>query len=93
MEKTPPLPTPVETIFQCLICRLHCLLQPPASGKQSPTKNGSPSKCPRFLKVKNWETDVVLSDTLHLKSTLVSIPAWGETRLFSSRAISTPGMG
>uniref|UniRef100_A0A8C8XC74 Nitric oxide synthase n=1 Tax=Panthera leo TaxID=9689 RepID=A0A8C8XC74_PANLE len=44
--------------------------QPPASGKQSPTKNGSPSKCPRFLKVKNWETDVVLTDTLHLKSTL-----------------------
>ncbi|KAM9194759.1 nitric oxide synthase 1 isoform 1-T1 [Dugong dugon] len=46
--------------------------QPPASGKQSPTKNGSPSKCPRFLKVKNWETDVVLTDTLHLKSTLES---------------------
>ncbi|XP_071065909.1 LOW QUALITY PROTEIN: nitric oxide synthase 1 [Dasypus novemcinctus] len=44
--------------------------QPPASGKQSPSKNGSPSKCPRFLKVKNWETDVVLTDTLHLKSTL-----------------------
>ncbi|KAG3278991.1 nitric oxide synthase 1 [Ictidomys tridecemlineatus] len=44
--------------------------QPPASGRQSPTKNGSPSKCPRFLKVKNWETDVVLTDTLHLKSTL-----------------------
>uniref|UniRef100_A0A2R9CL25 Nitric oxide synthase n=1 Tax=Pan paniscus TaxID=9597 RepID=A0A2R9CL25_PANPA len=44
--------------------------QPPASGKQSPTKNGSPSKCPRFLKVKNWETEVVLTDTLHLKSTL-----------------------
>ncbi|XP_055461929.1 nitric oxide synthase, brain [Psammomys obesus] len=44
--------------------------QPPASGKQSPTKNGSPSRCPRFLKVKNWETDVVLTDTLHLKSTL-----------------------
>uniref|UniRef100_A0A5F8A357 Nitric oxide synthase n=1 Tax=Macaca mulatta TaxID=9544 RepID=A0A5F8A357_MACMU len=44
--------------------------QPPASGKQSPTKNGSPSKCPRFLKVKNWETDVVLTDTLHLNSTL-----------------------
>ncbi|KAJ8779343.1 hypothetical protein J1605_012805 [Eschrichtius robustus] len=46
--------------------------QPPASGKQSPIKNGSPSKCPRFLKVKNWETDVVLSDTLHLKSTFGS---------------------
>ncbi|KAM5310894.1 nitric oxide synthase 1 isoform 2-T4 [Glossophaga mutica] len=44
--------------------------QSPASGKQSPTKNGSPSKCPRFFKVKNWETDVVLTDTLHLKSTL-----------------------
>ncbi|XP_069892749.1 nitric oxide synthase 1 isoform X1 [Dipodomys merriami] len=44
--------------------------QPPTSGKQSPTKNGSPSKGPRFLKVKNWETDVVLTDTLHLKSTL-----------------------
>ncbi|XP_052024511.1 nitric oxide synthase, brain [Apodemus sylvaticus] len=44
--------------------------QSPASGKQSPTKNGSPSRCPRFLKVKNWETDVVLTDTLHLKSTL-----------------------
>ncbi|XP_036849386.2 nitric oxide synthase 1 isoform X2 [Manis javanica] len=44
--------------------------QPPASVRQSPTKNGSPSKCPRFLKVKNWETDVVLTDTLHLKSTL-----------------------
>ncbi|XP_044541379.1 nitric oxide synthase, brain [Gracilinanus agilis] len=44
--------------------------QPSTSGRQSPTKNGSPTKCPRFLKVKNWETDVVLNDTLHLKSTL-----------------------
>ncbi|XP_016046155.1 nitric oxide synthase 1 [Erinaceus europaeus] len=44
--------------------------QSPASGRQSPPKNGSPSKCPRFLKVRNWETDVVLTDTLHLKSTL-----------------------
>ncbi|KAK2102711.1 hypothetical protein P7K49_020378 [Saguinus oedipus] len=49
---------------------LQAKRRPPASGKQSPTKNGSPSKCPRFLKVKNWETDVVLTDTLHLKSTL-----------------------
>ena len=49
------------------------------------------SQCPRFLKVKNWETDVVLSDTLHLKSTLVSIPARGETRLFSAPAVSTHG--
>uniref|UniRef100_A0A6I8NDU9 Nitric oxide synthase n=1 Tax=Ornithorhynchus anatinus TaxID=9258 RepID=A0A6I8NDU9_ORNAN len=44
--------------------------QPPASGRKSPTKNGSPTKCPRFLKVRNWETDLTLSDTLHLKSTV-----------------------
>ncbi|KAJ3603901.1 hypothetical protein NHX12_028642 [Muraenolepis orangiensis] len=34
--------------------------QPPASsGKTSPSKsvqNGSPSKCPRFMKIKNWES-------------------------------------
>uniref|UniRef100_A0A8D0L8P8 Nitric oxide synthase 1 n=1 Tax=Sphenodon punctatus TaxID=8508 RepID=A0A8D0L8P8_SPHPU len=47
--------------------------QPPPSGRQSPTKNlvnGSPSKCPRFAKVKNWETGTMLHDTLHLKSTM-----------------------
>uniref|UniRef100_A0A8B9PK17 Nitric oxide synthase n=1 Tax=Apteryx owenii TaxID=8824 RepID=A0A8B9PK17_APTOW len=40
-------------------------------GRQSPTKNaanGSPSKCPRFVKIKNWETGSVLHDTLHLKT-------------------------
>uniref|UniRef100_A0A8C8SRE1 Nitric oxide synthase n=1 Tax=Pelusios castaneus TaxID=367368 RepID=A0A8C8SRE1_9SAUR len=45
--------------------------QPPLAGRQSPTKslvNGSPSKCPRFAKVKNWETGSVLHDTLHLKT-------------------------
>uniref|UniRef100_A0A3Q1HHJ8 Nitric oxide synthase n=1 Tax=Anabas testudineus TaxID=64144 RepID=A0A3Q1HHJ8_ANATE len=34
----------------------------------SPTKtlqNGSPSKCPRFMKVKNWETGTIYSDTLY----------------------------
>uniref|UniRef100_A0A8D1BY32 Nitric oxide synthase n=1 Tax=Sus scrofa TaxID=9823 RepID=A0A8D1BY32_PIG len=62
--------------------------QPPASGKQSPTKNGSPSKCPRFLKVKNWETDVVLSDTLHLKSTLVRIQ-WSKLQVFDARDCTT----
>ncbi|XP_048370628.1 nitric oxide synthase, brain isoform X1 [Sphaerodactylus townsendi] len=49
--------------------------QPPPSGRQSPTKslvNGSPSKCPRFAKVKNWETGSVFNDTLHLKSTMVT---------------------
>ncbi|XP_078277885.1 nitric oxide synthase 1 [Rhinoraja longicauda] len=30
--------------------------------------NDSPSKSPRFLKIKNWETGTVLNDTLHLKS-------------------------
>ncbi|KAM9118522.1 nitric oxide synthase 1 isoform 2-T2 [Pangshura tecta] len=49
--------------------------QPPSSGRQSPTKNlvnGSPSKCPRFTKVKNWETGSVLHDTLHLKTAMAS---------------------
>uniref|UniRef100_A0A8C5IW47 Nitric oxide synthase n=1 Tax=Junco hyemalis TaxID=40217 RepID=A0A8C5IW47_JUNHY len=48
--------------------------QPPPSGRQSPTKNanGSPSKCPRFVKIKNWETGSVLHDTLHLKTAMVS---------------------
>ncbi|XP_067911281.1 nitric oxide synthase, brain isoform X2 [Heterodontus francisci] len=41
------------------------------SEEVSPMKslsNGSPSKCPRFIKIKNWETGVVLNDTLHLNS-------------------------
>ncbi|XP_075754273.1 nitric oxide synthase 1 isoform X1 [Pelodiscus sinensis] len=49
--------------------------QPPSSGRQSPTKslvNGSPSKCPRFAKVKNWETGSVLHDTLHLQTAMAS---------------------
>ncbi|CAM5106517.1 unnamed protein product [Natator depressus] len=49
--------------------------QPPPSGRQSPTKNlvnGSPSKCPRFAKVKNWETGSVLHDTLQLKTAMAS---------------------
>ncbi|TNN35932.1 Nitric oxide synthase, brain [Liparis tanakae] len=31
-------------------------------------QNGSPSKCPRFIKIKNWETGTVYSDTLHQSS-------------------------
>ncbi|OXB76465.1 UNVERIFIED_CONTAM: hypothetical protein H355_014180 [Colinus virginianus] len=49
--------------------------QPPPSGRQSPTKstvNGSPSKCPRFVKIKNWETGSVLHDTLHLKTAMTT---------------------
>ncbi|XP_032931498.1 nitric oxide synthase, brain [Catharus ustulatus] len=49
--------------------------QPPPSGRQSPTKNthnGSPSKCPRFVKIKNWETGSVLHDTLHLKTAMAT---------------------
>lgn len=48
--------------------------QPPAKGKTSPTKslqNGSPSKCPRFIKIKNWETGTVYSDVLHHNSSKV----------------------
>ncbi|XP_028851510.1 nitric oxide synthase 1 [Denticeps clupeoides] len=50
--------------------------KPPAQGRTSPCKNlqnGSPTKCPRFMKVKNWENGVVFSDTLHLSSSKVPI--------------------
>ncbi|XP_017290210.1 nitric oxide synthase, brain isoform X3 [Kryptolebias marmoratus] len=39
-----------------------------AQDRTSPIKsvqNGSPSKCPRFMKVKNWETGTVYNDVLH----------------------------
>ncbi|XP_041078618.1 nitric oxide synthase, brain-like [Polyodon spathula] len=45
-------------------------------GRVSPTKNlpnGSPSKSPRFMKIKNWETACVFNDTLHLKSSKLPI--------------------
>uniref|UniRef100_A0A668SIW4 Nitric oxide synthase n=1 Tax=Oreochromis aureus TaxID=47969 RepID=A0A668SIW4_OREAU len=45
--------------------------KPPAEGRTSPIKslqNGSPSKCPRFIKIKNWETGTIYSDTLHHSS-------------------------
>ncbi|KAM3826174.1 nitric oxide synthase 1 isoform 2-T2 [Vipera latastei] len=45
------------------------------SGQWSPTKkvvNESPSKCPRFAKVRNWESGCVLNDTLHLKYSMVT---------------------
>uniref|UniRef100_A0A4W6EAA9 Nitric oxide synthase n=1 Tax=Lates calcarifer TaxID=8187 RepID=A0A4W6EAA9_LATCA len=48
--------------------------KPPEQGRTSPTKtlqNGSPSKCPRFIKIKNWETGTVYSDTLHHSSSKV----------------------
>ncbi|XP_077571063.1 nitric oxide synthase 1 isoform X2 [Stigmatopora nigra] len=48
-------------------------------GMMSPTKtllNGSPSKCPRFFKIKNWETGSVLNDTLHHSS--AKMPTCGE---------------
>ncbi|MBN3304291.1 NOS1 protein, partial [Amia calva] len=50
--------------------------QPLSEGRISPTKNaanGSPSKCPRFMKVKNWESGNVLSDTLHVNSSKLPI--------------------
>ncbi|KAK1792259.1 hypothetical protein P4O66_012215 [Electrophorus voltai] len=43
----------------------------PPQDKGSPTKtlqNGSPTKCPKYMKVKNWETGVVYNDTLHLNA-------------------------
>ncbi|XP_062240772.1 nitric oxide synthase, brain [Platichthys flesus] len=50
--------------------------KPPQQGSASPTKtlqNGSPSKCPRFLKIKNWETGTVYSDVLHHSSSKLPI--------------------
>nr|XP_020453884.1 nitric oxide synthase, brain [Monopterus albus] len=50
--------------------------KPLAKGRTSPTKmvqNGSPSKCPRFIKIKNWETGTVYSDTLHHNSSKMPI--------------------
>lgn len=65
--------------FFCVLLKssdlVFSIFQPPPSGRQSPTKNthnGSPSKCPRFVKIKNWETGSVLHDTLHLKTAMVS---------------------
>lgn len=54
---------------------LVCSFQPLAQDRASPTKtaqNGSPSKCPRFQKIKNWETGTVYSDTLHHSASKVS---------------------
>lgn len=53
-----------------------CCLQPTAEGKTSPTRtqqqNGSPSKCPRFMKVKNWENGGIYNDTLYHSASSVS---------------------
>uniref|UniRef100_A0A8B9JHS7 Nitric oxide synthase n=1 Tax=Astyanax mexicanus TaxID=7994 RepID=A0A8B9JHS7_ASTMX len=46
------------------------------NSRSSPTKtvqNGSPTKCPRFMRVKNWESGAVLNDTLHHNSSKVPI--------------------
>ncbi|XP_015221897.2 nitric oxide synthase 1 isoform X1 [Lepisosteus oculatus] len=50
--------------------------QPPSQGRISPTKtlpNGSPSKCPRFMKIRNLESGNVLNDTLHFTSSKTPI--------------------
>ncbi|KAG5840417.1 hypothetical protein ANANG_G00188600 [Anguilla anguilla] len=52
--------------------------KPQPQERTSPTKDaqsGSPSKCPRFMKVKNWETNTTHSDTLHHSSSKVPICA------------------
>lgn len=67
----------IPDVANCSIARnndLFVLLQPLAESSTSPTKsmqNGSPSKCPRFLKLKNWETGAIQNDTLHNSSTKV----------------------
>ncbi|CAG5925376.1 unnamed protein product [Menidia menidia] len=50
--------------------------KPPAQGRTSPVRsmqNGSPTKCPRFIKIKNWETGTVYSDVLHHSSSKMPI--------------------
>uniref|UniRef100_A0A4W3HWQ3 nitric-oxide synthase (NADPH) n=1 Tax=Callorhinchus milii TaxID=7868 RepID=A0A4W3HWQ3_CALMI len=52
------------------------LFQAVSPGAMSPGKtslNGSPSKCPRFTKIKNWEMGTVLHDTLHQESGQVKV--------------------
>lgn len=47
-----------------------------SQGKMSPTKshhNGSPSKCPRFMKVKNWENGTVYNDVLHQSTSMKQV--------------------
>ncbi|OCU02124.1 nitric oxide synthase 1 L homeolog isoform X1 [Xenopus laevis] len=43
------------------------------TGRHSPAKsqvNGSPSKCPRYLKIRNWDSNTTLNDTLHSKASM-----------------------
>ncbi|XP_036382379.1 nitric oxide synthase, brain isoform X1 [Megalops cyprinoides] len=50
--------------------------KPQSQERISPTtnlQNGSPTKCPRFMKIKNWESGTVYNDTLHLNSSKVPI--------------------
>uniref|UniRef100_A0A3P8XJ45 Nitric oxide synthase n=1 Tax=Esox lucius TaxID=8010 RepID=A0A3P8XJ45_ESOLU len=66
--------------------------EPPAPGRVSPNKalqNGSPSKCPRFMKIKNVETGVTYNDTLHHSSSKLSICS--ERVCFGS--LMTPSQG
>uniref|UniRef100_A0A8C7URS6 Nitric oxide synthase n=1 Tax=Oncorhynchus mykiss TaxID=8022 RepID=A0A8C7URS6_ONCMY len=61
-------------------------------GRISPNKalmNGSPSKCPRFMKIKNVETGVTYNDTLHHSSS--KLPLCTECVCFGS--IMTPSQG
>uniref|UniRef100_A0A8C7ZIW6 Nitric oxide synthase n=1 Tax=Oryzias sinensis TaxID=183150 RepID=A0A8C7ZIW6_9TELE len=64
---------------------------PPAQGRTSPTKsmqNGSPSKCPRYIKIKNWETGTLYSDVLHHHNSS-KMPSCGEDVCFGSVMMPT----
>uniref|UniRef100_H3C394 Nitric oxide synthase n=1 Tax=Tetraodon nigroviridis TaxID=99883 RepID=H3C394_TETNG len=68
--------------------------KPRAESRTSPTKslqNGSPSKCPRFLKIKNWETGAIQNDTLHnRKRKSTKMPMCPENVCYGS--IMTPNL-
>ncbi|XP_043924227.1 nitric oxide synthase, brain [Protopterus annectens] len=59
------------------------------SERLSPVKNlanGSPSKCARFIKVRNYESNIVFNDTLHLKAT----PESSCTQQICTGSVMTP---
>ncbi|XP_023813820.1 nitric oxide synthase, brain isoform X1 [Oryzias latipes] len=65
--------------------------KPPAQGRTSPIKsmqNGSPSKCPRYIKIKNWETGTLYSDVLHHHNSS-KMPTCGEDVCFGSVMMPT----
>ncbi|XP_037113980.1 nitric oxide synthase, brain isoform X1 [Syngnathus acus] len=67
---------------------LHDIKAEQGPGQGKTLHNGSPSKCPRFLKIKNWESGSILNDTLHQGAS--KMPTCGENVCQGS--IMTPNL-